>query len=152
MGVERRIATNRKAFRDYHVIQKYEAGIELFGTEVKSLKNGQINLTGSFAKVEPGEEAYLYNLTIPPYEHGNRFNHKQDRPRKLLLHKTEIMRLVGATREKGLSLIPLSLYTRRGYVKLELGLCRGKKLHDKRQDMKEKTQKREIKRAVSRKR
>ncbi len=152
MGVERRIATNRKAFRDYHVIQKYEAGIELFGTEVKSLKNGQINLAGSFAKVEAGEQVYLYNLNVPPYEHGNRFNHKQDRPRRLLLHKAEITRLVSASREKGLSLVPLSIYTRRGYVKLEIGLCRGKKLHDKRQDMKEKTQKREMKRAISGKR
>lgn len=149
MAEDRRIASNRKALRDYNVIQKYEAGIELFGTEVKSLRNGQINLTGSFARIEPGGQVYLYSLNIPPYEHGNRFNHEQDRPRRLLLHKSEILRLESAMREKGLSLIPLTLYIRRGYVKLEIGLCRGKKMHDKRQDMKEKDQRREISRAVS---
>jgi SsrA-binding protein len=119
---------------------------------VKALKNSQISLTGSFAKVEPDLQVYLYNLTIPPYEHGNRFNHDQARTRKLLLHKSEIAKLVSATREKGLSLIPLSLYVKRGLVKLELGLCKGKRMHDKRQDMKKQTQKREIDREVSRRR
>lgn len=140
--------TNRKARHEYHIEETYEAGIALTGTEIKSIRAGKANLQDSYARVENGE-LILYNMHVSPYEQGNRFNHDPKRPRKLLMHKREIMRLLGLTREKGFSLIPLKLYfTERGWVKVELALARGKKKYDKREDMAARDAKREIDRAL----
>ncbi len=140
--------TNRKARHEYHIEETYEAGIALTGTEIKSIRAGKANLQDSYARVENGE-LILYNMHVSPYEQGNRFNHDPKRPRKLLMHKREIMRLFGLTREKGFSLIPLKLYfTERGWVKVELALARGKKKYDKREDMAARDAKREIDRAL----
>jgi len=138
---------NRKARHEYHIDETYEAGISLTGTEIKSIRAGKANLQDSFARVENGE-LMLYNMHISPYEQGNRFNHEPKRPRKLLMHKREIMRLLGQTREKGFSMIPLKLYFKRGWVKIELALARGKKKYDKREDMATRDAKREIERAM----
>ncbi|KKM10686.1 SsrA-binding protein [Clostridiales bacterium PH28_bin88] len=141
------VTENRKARHDYFIEETYEAGIALKGTEVKSLRAGKGNLRDSYARVENGE-VMLYNMHISPYEQGNRFNHEPTRPRKLLLHKGEINRLLGKTREKGLTLVPLKVYfNSRGRAKLELGLAKGKKLHDKREDIAERDAKREIEKA-----
>jgi SsrA-binding protein len=142
------IATNRKALRDYHILQQIEAGIELRGTEVKSLRNGHVSMNESFAKEEQGE-IILFNLHIMPYDHGNVHNHSPRRPRKLLLHRQEINRLHGQTAEKGLTLIPLKMYFKRRLVKVELGLCRGKHLHDKRETLRRKTADREAARTIA---
>ncbi len=128
------IATNRKARHDYHILDRFEAGVVLRGTEVKSLRDGHGNLKDSHAEIR-GSEAFLMNCHISPYEQGNRFNHDPVRPRKLLLHRAEIRRLLGKVKEKGLTLIPLQLYfNRQGRVKVELALAKGKKLYDKRED------------------
>ncbi len=140
------ISTNRKARHDYQIEESYEAGIVLTGTEVKSIRNARVNLKDSFAKVE-GNEIFLYNMHISPYEQGNRFNHEPLRVRKLLMRKIEISRLGGKIKEKGYSLIPLKIYLTRGLVKIELGLARGKKLYDKRRDIAERDSKREMERA-----
>lgn len=142
-----RTITNRKARHEYHIDETYEAGIALTGTEIKSIRAGKANLQDSYARVENGE-LILYNMHISPYEQGNRFNHEPKRPRKLLMHKREIMRLLGLTREKGLSLIPLQLYFKRGWVKVELALARGKKKFDKREDIAARDAKREMDRAM----
>lgn len=144
----RRLATNKAAFRDYFILDRLEAGIELRGTEVKSVKNASINLGGSFARIYEGQ-VYLLNLNIAPYDHGNRFNHQPDRQRRLLLHSKEIRKLGVQTDQKGLSLIPLNVYLRKGMVKVEIGVCKGKRMHDKRDDMRRKTAEREASRAVS---
>lgn len=125
------IAQNKKAWHDYFVEEKYEAGIELAGTEIKSIRGGAVNLKDSYCSFENGE-LYVTGMHVSPYEQGNRFNHEPMRDRRLLMHKREILKLQGFTQQKGYSLIPLSLYFSRGYVKVELGLCRGKKLYDKR--------------------
>lgn len=140
------VAENRKARHEYHIEDTVEAGLVLQGTEVKSIRGRRVNLKDSFAKVE-GNEVFLYSMHISPYEQGNRFNHDPLRVRKLLLNKSEIRRLVGLTREKGMALIPLRLYFRRGRVKLELALARGKKLYDKRQDLAQRDAQREMERA-----
>ncbi len=140
------LATNRKARHEYHILETIEAGIVLKGTEIKSVRNGRVNLKDSFARVERGE-VIVYNLHISPYDFGNRENHDPLRPRKLLLHRDEIRRLVGKTQEKGMTLIPLSIYIRNGYAKVELALAKGKKLYDKRDDLKEREMNREIERA-----
>ena len=140
------ISTNRKARHDYHIEETYEAGIVLTGTEVKSVRNGRVNLKDSYARVENGE-IFLYNMHISPYEQGNRFNHDPLRIRKLLMHKIEIERLAGKINEKGYALVPLKIYLDRGLVKIELGLARGKKLYDKRRDIAERDSKREVERA-----
>lgn len=145
-----RTITNRKARHEYHIDEKFEAGIALTGTEIKSIRAGKANLQDSYARVENGE-LILYNMHISPYEQGNRFNHEPKRPRKLLMHKREIMRLLGQTREKGYALIPLQLYFKRGWVKVELGLARGKKKYDKRQDIAARDAKREMDRAMKNK-
>src|SRR5690554_8067270 len=124
------IAENRRARHDYFIEDTYEAGIALQGTEVKSLRLGKVNLRDSFARVE-NNEVFLHGMHVSPYEQGNRFNHDPLRPRKLLLNRSEIRRLIGITREKGMALIPLRLYLRRGLVKVELAVVRGKKLYDK---------------------
>lgn len=140
------IAENRKARHEYFVKETYEAGLVLTGTEVKSIRAGKVNLKDSFIRIDNGE-AFVYQMHISPYEQGNRFNHDPLRERKLLLHKSEINKLFGTTREKGLSLIPLKLYFVKGRVKMELALAQGKKLHDKRSTIAEKTAKREIEKA-----
>ena len=128
---DRLIARNRKARHDYEVIETLEAGMVLVGSEVKSLRAGRVNLVDAWAEVRQGE-VFLHNLHISPYEMANRFNHEPTRSRKLLLHTKEIRKLIGKTTEKGLTLIPLSLYFKRGRVKCELGICKGKKSYDKR--------------------
>ncbi|MCK8823988.1 SsrA-binding protein SmpB [Fuchsiella alkaliacetigena] len=140
------VARNRKARHEYHIEETYEAGIVLQGTEVKSIRQGKANLKDSFAIVENGE-VFLHNLHIAPYKQGNRYNHEPERVRKLLLHKRQIKSLIGLTKEKGYTLIPLKLYFKRGLVKVELALAKGKNLYDKRQDIKERTAQREIERA-----
>lgn len=139
-------AENRKAWHDYHIHEKYETGIVLTGTEVKSLRAGKANLKDSYARID-NAELMLHNLHISPYDQGNRFNHEPLRTRKLLMHRYEINKLIGKTREKGYTLVPLKLYFVRGKVKLELGLATGKKTYDKRQDLAEKDAKREMDRA-----
>jgi SsrA-binding protein len=126
------IAQNKKAFHDYFVIEKYEAGIELFGTEVKSLRNGQVNLKDSFCKIYDGE-LYALGVHISPYEKGNIFNKDPMRERRLLMHKKEIMKLFGLVGKDGYSLIPLSIYFKGSRAKMEIGVCKGKKLYDKRE-------------------
>ena len=142
------IATNRKARRDYHVLETFEAGIELRGTEVKSIRAGRVNLSESYARIDNGE-IFLHELDIQPYEYGNVFNHKARRVRRLLLHKREINKLFGVMRIKGQALIPLKLSLKRGRVKLEMGLCKGKQAQDKRETIKRRTADREAARAIA---
>ena len=130
LGIKQ-IAQNKKATHDYFVLEKYEAGIELFGTEVKSVRMGGVNLKDSFCIVKNGE-LFVRGMHISPYEKGNIFNRDPMRLKRLLMHKREIARLYGRTKQEGLTLIPLSLYFKDSRVKVELGLCKGKKLHDKR--------------------
>ncbi|MCX7846695.1 MAG: SsrA-binding protein SmpB [bacterium] len=143
------IVTNRRARHDYHIVETFEAGIELRGTEVKSLRAHQCSLNDAFAKIEHGE-AILYNFHISPYEQANRFNHDPLRPRRLLLHKNEIARLAGRTERKGMALIPLKLYFKGPRAKVELALAQGKVQHDKREDIKKREHTREITRAIAR--
>ncbi|MCL6588651.1 MAG: SsrA-binding protein SmpB [Firmicutes bacterium] len=142
------IAINRRARHEYFIEETYEAGICLAGTEVKSVRAGKVSLQESFARVENGE-VWLYNMYIAPYEFGTRFNLDPWRPRKLLLHRNEIRRLMAWTQQKGLTLIPLQLYFERGYAKIELGVCRGKKLYDKRQAIAERDARREALRSLT---
>ncbi|NLY83306.1 MAG: SsrA-binding protein SmpB [Acholeplasmataceae bacterium] len=141
-------AENRKARHDYSIHETFEAGIELVGTEVKALRAGKANLKDAYAQITKSAEVYLYNLHISPYEQGNQFNHEPLRPRRLLLHRAEIRRLIGKVKEKGYTLVPLKLYFSRGRVKLELALATGKKLYDKRQSLAEKDAKREMDRTM----
>ena len=141
------IASNRKAFHDYFVLERYEAGIELFGTEVKSIRAGGANLKDSFCTVKDGE-LFARGLRISPYEQGNIFNRDPLRPKRLLMHKREIMKLNARVMQDGVALVPLSLYFKDGRVKLELGLCKGKKLHDKRDAEAERSAKRDMDRAI----
>lgn len=144
------VAENRRARHDYFIEETIEAGIALTGTEVKSLRLGRASLQDSFARVENGE-VFLYNMHISPYEKGNRFNHDPKRVRRLLLHKAEIRRLIGKTRQRGYTLIPLRLYfTGRGYAKVELALAKGKKLYDKREDIARRDAERQIAQALRR--
>ncbi len=144
---EKLICNNKKAYHDYFVEEKYEAGMVLTGTEVKSLRMGKANLNDAFVQIKSGE-AYLNNLHISPYEFGNRENHDPDRLRKLLMHKKEIVKLFSKIREQGYTVIPLRLYFKNGMVKAEIGLAKGKKLYDKREDMKRKDHKREVEQAI----
>lgn len=144
------VANNRKARHLYHVLDTIEAGLVLLGTEVKSLRDGKANLGDAYAVIEGGE-AWLVNLHISPYEKGNQFNHEPLRKRKLLLQRRDIRRLIGKTREKGLTLVPLRLYFRDGWAKVELALARGKKSHDKRDDIAKRDAERDMARAMSRK-
>ena len=143
-------AQNKKAFHDYFVEEKYEAGIELCGTEVKSLRQGRVNLKDSWCNIVDGE-IFVNSMHISPYERGNIFNKDPLRVRKLLMHKREINKLIGLTKQAGYSLIPLSLYFKGSRVKVELGLCKGKKLYDKREAMAQKAAKRDIERAMKEK-
>jgi SsrA-binding protein len=145
---EKVVATNRKAFHDYFIEERYEAGIMLQGTEVKSLREGRVNLQDSYASVR-GSEVFLHQCHISPYSHGNIMNHEPTRVRKLLLHKIEIHKLLGKTQQKGLTLIPLRIYfSKRGYAKVELGLAKGKKLYDRRETIKTREAGREVQRAI----
>jgi len=141
------VTENRKARHDFHILETYEAGLALTGTEVKSLRSGKANLQDSYARVE-NAELLLYNMHVSPYDQGNRFNHEPKRKRKLLMHKREIIRLLGKTREKGLALIPLKVYFKNGYAKVELALAKGKKSYDRREDMAARDAKRDIDRAL----
>ena len=141
------IAENRKARHDYTIEETFEAGIELKGTEVKSMRGGRVNFKDSFAIVENGE-LFIYGMHISPYEQGNIFNVDPLRPRKLLMHKKEIMRLLGTTKQDGLTLIPLSIYFKKGRAKVQVGLCKGKKLYDKRDVAAKKEAQRTIERSM----
>jgi SsrA-binding protein len=139
---------NKKAYHDYEILEKYEAGIALKGTEVKSLREGKANLRDAFVRIENGE-AYLFNAYIAPYSHGNLFNHEPTRKRKLLLHKSEIKRLFGKSQEKGLTIIPLRMYfNEREKVKVEIALARGRKKYDKREAIKRRELEREAQKAM----
>lgn len=142
------LASNRKARRDYEILDTLEAGISLVGTEVKSIRAGHISLTEGFAHVDQGQ-VILEGVNILPYDHGNVHNHDPVRPRRLLLHRREINRLIGQTAEKGLTLIPLKAYLKRGRIKIEIGLARGKHHEDKRETLKRKTADREAARAIA---
>ena len=142
---EKLICQNKKAWHNYSVEDRYEAGIALLGTEVKSLREGRANLGDSYGKIKGGE-VFLIDAHISPYSYANRFNHDPLRPRKLLLHKKEIRRLIGKVQEKGFTLIPLRLYFSNGKTKVELGLAKGKKLFDKRETLKRKTMERDMER------
>jgi SsrA-binding protein len=142
------VATNRKAYHDYFIEEKFEAGIVLKGTEVKSLRDRRVNLQDSYADVKEGE-VFLHHCHISPYSHGNMMNHDPIRTRKLLLHRKEINKLLGKTQQKGLTLIPLRIYfSERGQVKVELGLAKGKKQHDRRESIKAREAGREVERAI----
>ena len=143
MAGEKVIATNRKAFHNYTILESYEAGLVLRGTEVKSLRDGQVNFKDSYASIRNGE-GWLLGCHINPYSHGTDANHDPERDRKLLLHKREVARLGGKISEKGLTLVPLRLYFKGGRAKVEIGLARGKKLHDKRSALREREVRREM--------
>ncbi len=145
-GVGKQLAQNKKAYHDYFIEETFEAGIVLNGTEIKSIRKGKANLKDSFAKIERGE-LYLHNMHVSPYEQGNRYNHDPLRTRKLLLHRKEINKLIGETKEVGYTIVPLKLYLKNGYCKVLIGLGRGKKQYDKREDLKKKEAKRDIERA-----
>jgi SsrA-binding protein len=141
------IAENRRAFHEYHILDRVEAGLALTGTEVKSLRMGKVSLLDSFARVENGE-VWVYHMHIAPYTMGNRYNHDPMRARKLLLHRNEISRLIGKTKEKGLTLIPIKIYWNGDWAKMELALAKGKQLFDKRDALAAKESKRDIERAL----
>ncbi len=143
------ITTNRKAFHDYTIFDKFVAGIVLTGTEIKSIRKNAINLKDSFCKIEDNE-IFLYNCHISPYEQGNRFNHQAERTRKLLLTKKEILKMHSKVKKDGYSIVPLEVFLSHGFAKVEIGLAKGKKLHDKRDDIAKKDQKREMERAAAR--
>ena len=144
---KKEIASNRKAFHDYFVLERFEAGISLAGTEVKSIHAGEVNMKDSFCIIKQGE-LWLHAMHVSPYEHGNIFNKDPVRPRKLLMHKREIVKLNARIMQDGVALIPFSLYFKDGKVKVELGLCKGKKLHDKRDSEAERESKRELDRTL----
>ena len=143
----KQVAFNKKAYHEYHILEKFEAGIELFGTEVKSIRQGNINLRESFCMIKDGE-LFARQMHISPYEKGNIFNRDPVRPKRLLMHKREINRLHMRIKQDGLALVPLSVYFKSSRVKLEIGLARGKKLHDKRDSEAEKTSNRDIERKI----
>lgn len=143
------ISKNRKAFHDFHIFDKYIAGMVLVGTEIKSIRNGAVNLKDSFAKIEDNE-IFLYNCHISKYEQGNRYNHEPERKRKLLLTKKEILKMVGKIKKEGYTIVPLELFLSRGFAKVELGLAKGKKLYDKREDLAKKAQSRDMERHLKR--
>lgn len=141
------ITTNKKAFHDFFVMEKYVAGIVLTGTEIKSIRNNAINLKDSFCKIE-NNEIYLFNCHISPYEQGNRYNHQAERTRKLLLTKKEILKLHSKVKKENYTIIPLEVFLQGSLAKIEIGLAKGKKLYDKRDDLAKKSQNRDIERAT----
>ena len=148
---QKNIAENRKAFHDYHIVETFETGIVLVGTEVKSIREGSANLRDSFARVEGGE-VWVYNVHINPYSHRGYANHEPTRKRKLLLHRQEIRKLIGKTVEKGMTLVPTRLYFKNGHVKVSLALAKGKQAHDKRETVKRREAERETRAAVKERR
>ncbi|MGD6817200.1 SsrA-binding protein SmpB [Metabacillus sp. 84] len=140
------LAQNKKANHDYSIEETYEAGIVLQGTEIKAIRAGRVNLKDSFARIQAGE-LFVHNMHVSPYEQGNRYNHDPLRTRKLLLHKREISKLIGLTKEEGYALVPLKIYLKNGFAKVLVGLGKGKKKYDKREDLKKKEAKRDIERA-----
>jgi SsrA-binding protein len=142
------IAKNKKAYHDFHILDEYEAGIVLFGTEVKSCRQGNVSLKEGFATIEEGE-VFLHNVHISPYKEGNMQNVEPTRKRKLLLHKKQIRDIKKATEQKGMTMVPLSFYTTRGLIKVKLGLAKGKDLHDKREAMKKKESDRKIRNLIT---
>ena len=150
-AAQKNIAENRKAFHDYHIVESFEAGIVLVGTEVKAIREGSANLRDSFARVEDGE-VWLYNVHINPYSHRGYADHEPTRRRKLLLHRHEIKKLIGKTVEKGMTLVPTRLYFNNGHVKVSLALAKGKQAHDKRETIKRREADRETRAAVKERR
>jgi SsrA-binding protein len=148
---QKNIAENRKAFHDYHIVETFEAGIVLVGTEVKAIREGNVNLRDSFARLESGE-VWLYNVHISPYSHRGYADHEPTRRRKLLLRKAEIRKLIGKTVEKGMTLVPTRMYFHNGYVKMAISLAKGKKAHDKRETIKRREADRETRAAVKERR
>ena len=149
MGVEKPIALNRKARHEYHIDETFEAGLVLTGTEIKAVRANKVNLADAFARVEHGE-AWLIGAHIAPFEQGNRYNHEPKRARKLLLHRSEIDEILGRAKQKGQTIVPLRLYiSQRGRAKVELGLARGKQLHDKRRDIAARDAQREVARELA---
>ncbi|MBI2833707.1 MAG: SsrA-binding protein SmpB [Acidobacteria bacterium] len=148
---EKLIAENRKAYHDYHLLETFEAGIALVGTEVKSIREGRVNLRDSFGRVEGGE-VFLYNVHIGPYTHRGYADHVPTRPRKLLLHRQEIRKLIGKTVERGMTLVPTRMYFKNGRVKVALSLAKGKQAHDKRETIKRREAERETRAAVKERR
>ncbi len=141
------ISVNRKAFHEYHIFDKFTAGMVLTGTEIKSIRKGAINLKDSFAKIEDSQ-VFLYNCHISPYEQGNRYNVNPERVRKLLLNKKEIEKMLGKIKKEGYTIVPTEIFIQDGWAKLEIALAKGKKLHDKRDDIAKKDQNRDIQRAL----
>ena len=148
---QKNIAENRKAFHDYHIVEAFDAGIVLVGTEVKSIREGSVNLRDSFARVEDGE-VWLYNVHINPYSHRGYSDHEPTRRRKLLLRKAEIRKLIGKTVEKGMTLVPTRMFFHNGHVKVAIALAKGKKAHDKRETIKRRETERETRAAVKERR
>ena len=148
---ERLLADNRKAHHDYHILHTYEAGIVLLGTEVKSIREGRVNLRDSFARVEGGE-VFIYNIHVSPYSHRGYADHEPTRRRKLLLHKGEIRRLIGKTVERGMTLVPVRMYLKNGRVKVVVGVAKGKKTYDKRETIRRREAERETRRAIKQRR
>ncbi|MCL6570246.1 MAG: SsrA-binding protein SmpB [Bacillus sp. (in: Bacteria)] len=145
-GLGKVVAQNKKAYHEYFIEETYEAGIVLQGTEIKSIRASRVNLKDAYARIQNGE-VVLFGMHVSPYEQGNRFNHDPLRTRTLLLHKREISKLIGETKQTGYALIPLKLYLKNGFCKVLIGLAKGKKNYDKREDLKQKEAKREIERA-----
>lgn len=145
-GEGKQVAQNKKAYHDYFIEETFEAGVVLQGTEIKSIRAGKVNMRDAFAKIERGE-VYLHNMHISPYEQGNRYNHEPLRTRKLLLHRKQINKLIGETKEVGYTIVPLKVYLKNGFAKVLIGLGKGKKQYDKREDLKNKEAKRDIERA-----
>ncbi len=148
---ERLLADNRKAHHDYHILHTYEAGIVLLGTEVKSIREGRVNLRDSFARVESGE-VFIYNIHVSPYSHRGYADHEPTRRRKLLLHKGEIRKLIGKTVERGMTLVPVRMYLKNGRVKVVVGVAKGKKTYDKRETIRRREAERETRRAIKQRR
>jgi len=146
-GEPKQIATNRKAFHDYHIVDTYEAGIALTGTEIKSVRAARVNLTDGFVQIKRGE-AWLVNVHIAPYDFGNRENHEPRRERRLLLHKQEIRKLQSKVSERGWTIVPLRMYLKRGLAKVEIALVRGKRLYDRRDAVAQRDMDRELRRAI----
>lgn len=143
----KRVSENRKAYHDYEVVDRFEAGLSLVGTEAKAIRSGHLSLAGGFVRFEKGS-AFLSDVRIAPYEFGNQFNHEPDRPRRLLLHRSEIDMLSGKVAQKGMTVIPLTAYYAKGRIKIEIGLCKGKQSPDKRDVLRKKTADREAAREM----
>ncbi|MBI2222276.1 MAG: SsrA-binding protein SmpB [Acidobacteria bacterium] len=148
---ERPIADNRKAFHDYHIVETFEAGVALLGTEVKAIREGRVNLRDSYGRAEGGE-IWIYNVHISPYSHRGYADHEPTRRRKLLLHADEIRKLIGKTTERGMTLVPTKMYFKRGRVKVAIGLAKGKKAHDKRETIRRREAERETRAAIKERR